>query len=58
MENLKQNLLEHIANFLDDDNTSFEMAYHKLKDSDDLHIKMCEAAFKVFVEETNPTTNE
>lgn len=52
MENIKQNLLEHLAHFLDDDNTIFEITYHNLKENENLHIKMCEAAFKVFLEET------
>lgn len=52
MENLKQNLLEFMADFLDDANTIIEMQYLGLKDNEDLHIKMCEAAFKVFEEET------
>jgi hypothetical protein len=54
MENIKQNLLEFMADFLDNSNTYVEMQYLGLKDNEDLHIKMCEAAFKVFEEETKP----
>lgn len=52
MENLKQYLLEAMADYLDDVNVTMEMFLLELKDNDDLHIKMCEAAFKVFEEET------
>lgn len=54
MENLKQSLLEHIADWLDLESTELDMLIHGLKDNEDLHIKMCEAAFKVFEQEVNP----
>ena len=48
MENLEQNLLEFMADFLDDHNTIMEMNQLDLEDDEDMHIKMRDAAIKVF----------
>lgn len=53
MDNLKQSLLEKMADWLDDSETILEMSVIGLEDSEELHIKMCEAAFKVFQLETS-----
>jgi hypothetical protein len=52
MENLKQSLLEAMADWLGQEETIFEMNFLNLKDNEDLHIKMSEVAFNVFKEMT------
>ena len=48
MENLEQSLLEAIVDWLNREETIFEMSCLNLKDNEDLHIKMAEKAFDVF----------
>ena len=53
MENIKQALIELIADFLDSETIEFEQALAGVKDPQertetDLHIRMAEAAFAVY----------
>jgi len=52
MENLKQSLLEQMADWLDSGNTQLEMNLSGMQDHEDLHLKMADAAFEVFLQET------
>ena len=54
MDNLKQSLLEHLADWLDNEYTKFELGYLGLKETEDCHIKMTEAAFEKFIEDLRP----
>lgn len=56
MENLKQMLLEAMADFLNKEEVIFEMSILKLKeDGNELHIKMTQAAFECFEYNTYKT---
>lgn len=53
MDNIKQQLIELLADFLDSENFEFEQALAGVKDpqereNTDLHIKMADAAFAVY----------
>jgi len=48
MENLEQSLLEAMSDWLNREETIFEMNCLNLKDDEDLHIKMAEKAFDMF----------
>lgn len=61
MENIKQSLVELIADWLDSDQIKFEMGCSKIsepqtREDSDLHIKMAEAAMAVF--EANTLTEK
>ena len=63
MENIKQSLIEAIADFLDREDIKFEEALSGLKDpvereNSELHIKMAEAAFSVYIESLVPVFAE
>ena len=47
MENLEQALLEAMADWLNREETIFEMRFLNLTDNEYLHIKMANAAFDV-----------
>ena len=52
MENLEQALLEAMADWLNREETIFEMRFLNLTDNEYLHIKMANAAFDVFKRQT------
>lgn len=54
MDDLKQSLLEHLADWLDNEYTKFELGYLGFKETEDCHIKMAEAAFEKFTEDLKP----
>ena len=54
MDDLKQSLLEHLADWLDNEYTKFELGYLGLKETEDCHIKMTDAAFEKFIEDLKP----
>lgn len=54
MDDLKQSLLENLADWLDNEYTKFELGYLGLKETEDCHIKMTEAAFEKFIEDLKP----
>lgn len=58
MENLKQSLLEAMAEWLNQEETIFEMNFLNLKDSENLHIEMSEIAFNLFIEKTKCKDNQ
>ena len=55
MDDLKQSLLENLADWLDSEWVKFELGYIGLKETDDCHIKMTEAAFEKFIEGLKPS---
>lgn len=56
MENLKQMLLEAMADYLNQEEVIFEMSVLGLKEDDDeLHIKKAKAAFECFENNTYKT---
>jgi hypothetical protein len=57
-DNLKQSLLEHLADWLDQEYTKFELGFCQLEETEDCHIKMAEAAFKEFIKDLKPKTYE
>lgn len=56
IENLKQMLLEAMADYLNQEEVIFEMSVLRLKeDGDDLHIRMAKVAFECFENNTYKT---
>lgn len=53
IENLKQSLLEHMADWLDRESTVFEMTFEGIKENEDCHIAMADAAFSAFLGNTS-----
>lgn len=54
MDDLKQSLLEHLADWLDNEHIKFELGYLGLKETEDCHIKMADSAFEKFIEDLKP----
>jgi len=57
-DNLKQSLLEHLADWLDQEYIRFELGFLGLEETEDCHIKMSEAAFQEFIKDLKPKTYE
>ena len=58
MEVLKQSLLEHLSDWLDQEYIKFELGYLGLQETEDCYIKMTEATFQEFIKDLKPKTYE
>lgn len=50
-DNLKQSLLENLADWLNSECVRFEISFCNLEESEECHIKMCDAAFDELVKD-------